>query len=66
MPSSGYGSVDLTGADPENAGTALITRAKRAMDCGMFIEWLESFVAAWNQTHDPFEASMAGIIEWDM
>jgi hypothetical protein len=40
--------------------------AKRALELGLFTEWLESFVGAWNATKDPIKASSAGIIEWDM
>lgn len=41
-------------------------QAEHAIKLGMFPEWLESFVGAWNETHDAVKAANAGIIEWDM
>jgi hypothetical protein len=41
-------------------------RAKIAINCGLFVEWLECFVAAWESTHDVDIASWAGLEEWDM
>jgi hypothetical protein len=40
--------------------------AAHALKLGLFCEWLESFVGAWNATKDPIQASTAGITEWDM
>lgn len=67
MPSSGYGSVMLVGG-PEDQDKAkrLVDRAKLAMRGGLFVEWMESFLAAWEQTHDVDIASWAGLEEWDM
>lgn len=67
MPSSGYGGVMLVGG-PEDSAKAvrLIERAKLAMSRGFFVEWLESFLAAWEATHDLDIASWAGLEEWDM
>lgn len=73
MPSSGYGIEWLIPHETEQdkkehhgRATRLVERAKHAMDSGMFIEWLESFVAAWNQTKDVDIASWAGLEEWDL
>jgi hypothetical protein len=46
--------------------TRLLERAKLAMEHGLFIEWLECFVAAWNETHNVDIASFAGLEEWDL
>lgn len=73
MPSSGYGIVDIIpcGTDEEMRThhakvTRLNERAKVAMQHGMFLEWLESFLAAWEKTKDVDEASLAGLVEWDL
>lgn len=75
MPSSGYGLVDLIqeGCNDRSSQDRhymkvkrLCERAKLAMSHGMFCEWLECFVAAWEETKDVDIASMAGLDEWDM
>jgi hypothetical protein len=70
MPSSGYGATNILVADTdeENCRIARLVaaRAKVAMDGGLFVEWLESFLAAWEQTGDPLVASWAGLVEWDL
>jgi|HubBroStandDraft_1064217.scaffolds.fasta_scaffold776981_3 hypothetical protein len=70
MPSAGLPIENLMTFedDEENRKLALRfeTDAKHALKLGMFTEWLESFVGAWNATKDPVQASSAGIIEWDM
>lgn len=68
MPSSGYPIENLFQNIPITFETAnlLIKRAELAMEHGLFIEWLESFIGAWNATKDPLIASMAGLDEWDM
>lgn len=75
MPSSGYGIENLL---PYDLGTdegrkqftlgaqAILSSAQYAIDSGLFVEWLESFVAAWNKTKDPLISAEAGLIEWDM
>lgn len=70
MPSSGYGIIDLIRTDNPDEHYAKVTRlnerAEHAMSLGMFCEWLESFVAAWEKTKDVDIASYAGLEEWDM
>lgn len=72
MPSSGYGSVYLFESIPddpalqEQASTYVRECAKLAMKNGLFIEWLESFMAAWEKTKNPYCAACAGIQEWDL
>lgn len=70
MPSSGYGIKALVTRDnhPEHARQvgALLDAVKLAMKHGMFIEWLESFVAAHEAGADIYDAAAAGLIEWDM
>jgi hypothetical protein len=44
----------------------ILVSAQHAISLGLFCEWLESFVGAWNATHDADTAQQAGIIEWDM
>lgn len=69
MPSSGYGMTNLFAEEPKKQHEQvirLIERAKAAMKEGLFPEWLECFVAAWEKTHDVDEASFAGIVEWDL
>lgn len=70
MPSSGYKSVSILNMDNHQeqakCAKAIIARAKIAMNHGLFVEWLESFLGAWEETKDPWIASMAGLDEWDM
>ncbi len=75
MPSSGYGMVDLIKEPCSTVASCtehsrkcrqLIEAAQRAMALGLFVEWLESFVATWEKTNDVDEAAAAGLIEWDM
>ncbi len=40
--------------------------AERALQHGLFAEWLESFVGAWNATKDVRKAAWAGLEEWDL
>ena len=69
MPSSGYGFVDLLGdLAPERrheAARYIAEQARIATTHGLFIEWLECFLAAWEATKDPYEAASAGGQEWD-
>jgi hypothetical protein len=39
--------------------------AEAAIKYGLFFEWLESFVGAWNETKNPYVAANAGRTEWD-
>ncbi len=68
MPSSGYGAVCIVGVEGAEGEKRrrLIERAEHAMQHGLFIEWLEAFLAAWEQTRDVDIASYAGIVEWDL
>jgi hypothetical protein len=70
MPSAGLPieNLLLSKNDEENRGMCVVLEADaaRAMELHMFTEWLESFVGAWNATHNLAQASAAGIIEWDM
>lgn len=70
MPDSGYPAVELLGDGSKNDRHAkakrLVERARIAMEHGLFIEWLESFVGAWNATKDVDIASWSGLEEWDM
>lgn len=70
MPSSGLPIENLTVLENDEDNRKLCLRfeldAKCAMDAGLFTEWLCSFVGAWNATHDPIQASSAGIEEWDL
>lgn len=70
MPSSGYGIATLFDEEHPKKHyeqvVRLIERAKHAMQSGMFPEWLASFVAAWEETHDVDIASFAGLEEWDL
>ncbi len=70
MPSSGYGSVDLFEKVAQNhldtAANVVRECAEIARKHGLFIEWLESFLAAWETTHDVVIAANAGLHEWDM
>ncbi len=76
MPSSGYGAVELIPC-PDSTDEAgqreyaiehayVLECARHAMKLHMFIEWMESFIAAWEQTKDARVSANAGIIEWDM
>lgn len=40
--------------------------AEKSIKHNLFHEWLESFVGAWNKTHDPIMSANAGLIEWDI
>lgn len=70
MPSSGYGIVDLfekvAQEHQHTAALVVLECAEIARKHGLFIEWLESFVAAWEKTHDCVIAANAGLHEWDM
>lgn len=75
MPSSGLPMEcfwrDERGEDISNEEVQAIYKyinlqAQHAMSLGMFGEWLESFVGAWNKTKNPYTAANAGIAEWDM
>ena len=71
MPSSGLPIVSIIPYGTENDEMGRIYRkvtedAAHALKMGLFTEWLESFIGAWNKTHDPIQSSNAGIIEWDM
>lgn len=73
MPSSGYGMTELIPTETDQdkkeyhaKATRLIERAKIALAHGLFIEWLECFTAAWEETKDVDIASFAGLEEWDM
>lgn len=71
MPSSGYPIENLSekAAAPEDERELFLLfekNAKRAMEYGLFSEWLSCFVGAWNTTKDPWEAAWAGITEWDL
>jgi hypothetical protein len=70
MPSSGLPIENFFVLESNEANSLaarrIVADAERAMDRGMFTEWLESFVGAWNATHDPIQASLAGITEWDL
>ncbi len=82
MPSSGYPIENIVDYDQRTAETAkpfvqaIETNAKYAMDQGMFLEWLGSFIGAYNylKQQKPLTpkwesaniASQAGLIEWDL
>lgn len=71
MPSSGLPMENFAKKAKTNVQTGKIykliqSNAEHSMKQGLFIEWLENFVGAWNKTKDPFQAANAGIIEWDM
>ncbi len=70
MPSSGHplaNLVDVADAvEHDEICRSIIAAARTAMECGMFVEWLESFVGCWEVTRDPEIAARAGLIEWDM
>ena len=70
MPSSGLPIENLfepfSNAKTQEISRLIIKNADHAMKQGMFIEWLESFVGAYNKTKDPTQAANAGITEWDL
>jgi hypothetical protein len=70
MPSSGYPSEDIlpegTPQEVSEAAQYVIECAQHAMEQGLFIEWLESFMGAWKVTKSATDAAQAGLIEWDM
>lgn len=70
MPSAGLPIENLFTCESDEDNRKLALRfeldAKRALEAGMFTEWLSSFVGAWNATRDPIQASSAGIEEWDL
>ena len=69
MPSSGFGMVNvLLDLPPENwhqAAQYIEQQAKEAMKHGLFVEWLECFLAAWEKTGNPYVAAASGGAEWD-
>lgn len=52
--------------EQHRAAVYVTDAARRAMEYGLFVEWLQSFVGAFNETKDPYKAAQAGIIEWDL
>lgn len=70
MPSSGLPMENLlnleTDVENHNLARRFEADAKCALEAGMFAEWLCCFVGAWNATHNPVLASVAGIEEWDL
>lgn len=70
MPSSGYASENIlpagTPQEVSMVANEVIECSKTAMDSGLFIEWLESFMGAWQATKDARISAQAGIIEWDL
>jgi hypothetical protein len=70
MPSSGLPIENLLAGLSDKESRVMCMRfsmdARRALELGMFTEWLECFVGAWNKTHNANMASEAGLIEWDM
>lgn len=71
MPSSGQPIANLCekleGNEVEHEAAVHITHAAAtALHYGLFFEWLQSFVGAWNATKDPHLAAEAGLEEWDM
>jgi len=74
MPSSGYPMEDLT--PTEGIGKTISACIEHAVAAGMEVEWLESFVGAYNHLKKTrpdmscvdiiAEASFAGITEWDL
>lgn len=71
MPSSGLPMENIF-HEKENAEEAhedarvVIEAAEHAMKHGLFCEWLECFVGAWNEKKDVRLAAWAGLEEWDM
>lgn len=68
MPSSGYLMADLLGhpdLKEDEVARLILREMEAARDHGLFIEWLECFVGAWEQTKDPVVAACAGGQEWD-
>jgi hypothetical protein len=71
MPSSGLPienlSVEGVSDEDDQLNRGYIVRcAKVAMEQGMFLEWLESFIGAWKEERNPIVAANAGMIEWDL
>jgi len=72
MPSSGtpieniFNDEKCTRAELTRQRQHLTEAVQTAMGHGMLVEWLESFVGAWNATKNVTEAINAGLIEWDM
>jgi hypothetical protein len=71
MPSSGYPMENIfhEQADGKEAAADVkfvLDAAEVAMKHGLFPEWLECFVGAWNKTKDVRVAAWAGLEEWDM
>lgn len=78
MPSSGFPMEDFSHETVDQntvcLRVALEQRAQTALKNGLFTEWLESFVGAYNSLVDQGQpnwdaamiASYAGIVEWDM
>lgn len=78
MPRSGFGLEGLLEAQEEDAALLglIEKRARAALDNDLFLEWLDSFIIAYNtirysnprgsKTVAAEQASHAGIIEWDL
>jgi len=71
MPSSGlpiehFWKENQTNEEVREMYAYIELQAEHSIKMGVFMEWLESFVGAWNSTKDPVQAANAGIIEWDM
>lgn len=71
MPSSGLPIESFTNtAMTDKEAHEMYRHIERASDTaksyGLFAEWLESFVGAYNATKDPHQAAEAGLIECDM
>lgn len=70
MPSSGLPMENLfrKGEEAKSNEDAIfvVNAAKRAMEHGLFCEWLECFVGAWNESKDVRKAAWSGLEEWDM
>lgn len=71
MPSSGLPMENLfhhkeDEKEAHEDAVFVMKAAERAMEHGLFLEWLECFVGAWNETKDVRKAAWAGLEEWDM
>ena len=70
MPSSGYGITNILSEVPEEKQWEVVKHinecAKLATSHGMLVEWLMSFLSAWEETKDPIISANAGLDEWDM
>lgn len=76
MPSAGlpiesiFCQLDHTTAENRKIMTSQVAYLEDAVKCamayGMLAEWLESFVGAWNETHDVSQSIAAGLTEWDL